>query len=625
MRFFCWTHSKDFTPRLKRGRVRCDIGGHDLGRTFPSEEFWEQCRYCSTIWPAKLENGYQPAAACPVCDAGQKGLVVLSLCEHCATFKLATPGDAGKALFIPSDGVSPTCAEDSLAPWCGACHLVATRPERDHYCLRIGRPFRTARKACPFECGAGLFPTSFAEYVATVDAALRHSAWLDTVDIEGVRLIEAPPDISSPDDSASFLLGYNGSARESVVLPRIATFEECRERESLYEQLFDCGEYMTGEVTVVKPAIVERVGGGWRLTRRGALSFAPSLPSVSDAQEDNILDLTGGGETRPHESEDSWQSGDKGPVEEERGPERERPDVVEVPPRLSEVVAEGVAPSNVRLFFFAVLLAAAALLLVLYLLRGQPQSAINNQNGGPIPTPQLTPAPPPGMVAVQGDTFMMGRSDGDAYESPVHEVTVQSFYIDKFEVTCEEYQQFVDKEKHPAPPGWRNGKYPEGSAKLPVTGVSWFDADAYAKWAGKRLPTEKEWEFAARGADGRLYPWGGEWGSDRANAEGTGPGRPTEVGSYPAGASPFGALDMAGNVWEWTGDSIHSYKGGNIPEDSLSPSARDGLKVIRGGCYLSDAKSASATYRRGWPAKGADYTQTGFRCAKDVEQQTTRK
>ena len=91
------------------------------------------------------------------------------------------------------------------------------------------------------------------------------------------------------------------------------------------------------------------------------------------------------------------------------------------------------------------------------------------------------------------------------------------------------------------------------------------------------------------------------------------------MGLYPEGTSPFGVYDMAGNVWEWTADLIHSYEGGNIPEDRLSPSIRGGLKVIRGGCYLSDAKSATTTYRRGWPAKGADYSQTGFRCAKDAE------
>jgi formylglycine-generating enzyme required for sulfatase activity len=242
----------------------------------------------------------------------------------------------------------------------------------------------------------------------------------------------------------------------------------------------------------------------------------------------------------------------------------------------------------------------------------------------PSPTPTASPSPvasspPEGMIFVAGGTFKMGRDDGDEYERPAREVGVEPFYIDQFEVTCEQYQRFVDEEKHPAPPGWRKGKYPAGAAKLPVTGVSWRDANAYAKWAGKRLPTEKEWEFAARGTDGRLYPWGNEWGPKRVNAAGSGAGRPVEVGLHQEGRSPFGALDMAGNVWEWTADSIQSYEGGSIPEDSLPESQRNSQKVLRGGCYLSNAQQATATYRRGWPAQGADYTQTGFRCARSVE------
>jgi formylglycine-generating enzyme required for sulfatase activity len=234
-------------------------------------------------------------------------------------------------------------------------------------------------------------------------------------------------------------------------------------------------------------------------------------------------------------------------------------------------------------------------------------------------------SPPEGMVYVPGGTFDMGRNDGDNYERPAHEKTVAPFYLDKFEVTCEQYQRFVEAKGYPVPAGWSNGKYPPSSALLPVTGVSWYDASAYAEWAGKRLPTEAEWEFAARGTDGRLYPWGPEWRPNAVNAEGAGPGRRTEVGIYSEGASPFGAYDMVGNVWEWTADAIHSYEGGSIPEDSAPATDRESRKVIRGGCYLSDAIIASATYRRGWHAKGADYAQTGFRCAKTVGPQSAGK
>jgi formylglycine-generating enzyme required for sulfatase activity len=282
---------------------------------------------------------------------------------------------------------------------------------------------------------------------------------------------------------------------------------------------------------------------------------------------------------------------------------------------------------------FKPVFAAVAALLVLVLaivgiyMWSQRGTVVSPTSPTPAPNAEASldrPAPEQGMVFVPGGTFKMGRNDGDNYEGPAHDVTVDPFYIDKFEVTCQEYQLFIDKEKRPAPQGWRNGKYPADAAGLPVTGVSWVEADAYARWAGKRLPTEKEWEFAARGTDGRLYPWGKEWKPENVNAAGSGPGRPTEVGLHPKGASPFEALDMVGNVWEWTADSIHSYEGGSIPEDSLPASRRNSQKVLRGGCYLSNAQQATTTYRRGWPEQGADYEQTGFRCAKSVAPRTGR-
>ena len=227
------------------------------------------------------------------------------------------------------------------------------------------------------------------------------------------------------------------------------------------------------------------------------------------------------------------------------------------------------------------------------------------------------PAAPPGMVYVSGGEFLMGSDDGSLPERPQHKVSVESFYIDQNEVTCAEYQKFILATGHPAPSSWTNSQFPAGTAQQPVTGVSWNDANAYAKWAGKRLPTEDEWEMAARGKDGRRYPWGNEWKEGMANLDTSAIGHPSDVGAHSLGKSPSGAFDMAGNVWEWTASRYEPYPGGQLMDQKPGD-----LKVIRGGCYKSTKDQATTTIRIGWPARPLDentnYEQTGFRCAKDA-------
>lgn len=236
-----------------------------------------------------------------------------------------------------------------------------------------------------------------------------------------------------------------------------------------------------------------------------------------------------------------------------------------------------------------------------------PSSSITSTESSAAPAPKA----PAGMAYVPGGTFMMGRDDGDEYERPAHSVAVKPFFIDVNEVTRQQYRQFVNQTGHAAPANWSG--YPDSTGNWPVTDVTWDDANAYAKWVGKRLPTEEEWEFAARGSDGRRYPWGNNWQSGNANADDASKAL-AYVGSY-KGASPYGVIDMVGNAWEWTATRLAPYPGGG----QLSNQTTGDLRVIRGGSYAESKDEATTTLRRGYPARGNyDYNRTGFRCAKDA-------
>jgi len=202
------------------------------------------------------------------------------------------------------------------------------------------------------------------------------------------------------------------------------------------------------------------------------------------------------------------------------------------------------------------------------------------------------------MLYIPAGEFLMGEERRPVY--------VEAFYIDKYPVTNAEYKRFVDATGYPMPMHWRSGNYPEGKADHPVTQVNWDDAAAYAQWAGKRLPTEEEWEKAARGTDGRIYPWGDEWDKDRANTCETRIFDTTPVGKFsPQGDSPYGVADMSGNVWEWTTGT-----GGRV------------LQPLRGGTWDATHDSARCFSRLPYtPRRRNDYI--GFRCAISVAQAST--
>lgn len=213
-----------------------------------------------------------------------------------------------------------------------------------------------------------------------------------------------------------------------------------------------------------------------------------------------------------------------------------------------------------------------------------------------------------GMVQIAGGQFRMGSGKGDPDAQPAHMVMIKNFYLDVYEVTCRDYKKFIETTNRQPPPTWKDRNYPPGTDLHPVIGVSWEDATAYAQWAGKRLPTEEEWEFAARGPGELRYPWGNEWQNGCANADNVRNGV-TNVGSYDC-PSPFGVQDLIGNAWEWTDSSWVPYPGGKL---TRPPHASD--KVIRGGSWESPRTFISSTSRSGYRGVGI---QTGFRCAMDA-------
>ncbi len=207
---------------------------------------------------------------------------------------------------------------------------------------------------------------------------------------------------------------------------------------------------------------------------------------------------------------------------------------------------------------------------------------------------------PPGMIKVSGGRFIMGSDDGGGDEKPMREVEVDTFYIDRYEVTNEMYQNTLPLHT-----------FPEGQENYPVVNINWYDANDFAKAVGKRLPTEAEWEMAARGSEAWIYPWGITYREGLANlftTEVVPHAKP--VGSHIFGRSPFGCLDMAGNVWEWVEGWYASYPGN--PEISDSYGQR--YRVARGGGFNADPWHGRTSNRQ-FESPETRAPWIGFRCA----------
>ncbi len=208
------------------------------------------------------------------------------------------------------------------------------------------------------------------------------------------------------------------------------------------------------------------------------------------------------------------------------------------------------------------------------------------------------PEPPEGMVYVPAGSFIMGSETGDPDEKPKHIAWTDAFFIDRYEVSYAEFAAYDP-----------TFEIPEGRENSPAI-VNWYQAEAYAKWAGKRLPTEKEWEKAARGTDGRIFPWGNTFDLtyvvwDRAYPRGSAIAKPE---------SPYGCYDMAGSVWEWTSDWYLPYPGNDVPMEQYG----EVYKVMRGGSNFNNQSFYRTTQRYYLHPQKISRYFVGFRCVKDV-------
>lgn len=214
-----------------------------------------------------------------------------------------------------------------------------------------------------------------------------------------------------------------------------------------------------------------------------------------------------------------------------------------------------------------------------------------------------------GMVLIPEGYVTLGSDQAADREKPVHRVLVQTFYLDKYEVTNHEYKMFCDATGHKVPAYWKNKSYPKELEKHPVVQVTWHDAIAYARWAGKRLPTEAEWERAAKGPHGYRYAYGNAYDPQKANTETR---KTLPVGSY--SANEFGLFDMTGNVNEWTNSLFKPYP--YQKTDGREDIESAGTRVLRGGGNFSGTNNSRCLVRLdGLPDHGTP--SDGFRCARD--------
>lgn len=236
------------------------------------------------------------------------------------------------------------------------------------------------------------------------------------------------------------------------------------------------------------------------------------------------------------------------------------------------------------------------------------------------------------MILIPAGAFLMGSNDGLPNERPEHTVTLNAYYIDQFEITAGRYQKFIESAKRDLPPTW-DDEAAQTLSDLPAVGMSWTDAAAYCKWAGRRLPTEAEWEKAARGTDGRRYPWGhmqpfvdianynrGVWVSEAITLVPVNSGlegMSVRHGLKEGGKSPYGLFHMAGNAAEWVADWYDREFYQKSPDKNPTGPSTGEKRVMRGGSW-ADLPTALRVTARFSAEPDFEERTIGFRCAMDV-------
>jgi iron(II)-dependent oxidoreductase len=250
------------------------------------------------------------------------------------------------------------------------------------------------------------------------------------------------------------------------------------------------------------------------------------------------------------------------------------------------------------------------------------EEQITINQGDNLLEPKFKRIPYIGMVYIPSGEFTMGSDEQNSSDGPSSKLELGAYYIDRCEVTMAEYAAFIKATGYKSQGAW-DMYFKKGYENYPVVNVTWNDARSYAEWAGKRLPTEAEWEKASRGPDGRLWPWGNEWDKNKCintttndknllalmlnMGEGKGP---VPVGSVEKGMSPYGAMDMAGNVAEWIADWYQPYP-------YQGPYDKGNVKTIRGGSWYH-YEGYTRCYSRIKFAPDKGQNQVGFRCVKDL-------